>query len=265
MCKSIKRFGIIFFTCLLCFISLNISTATASAFVPDRKYYEKHGDIIWEVPTKQKLIALTFDDGPNVTYTPEVLNVLKKYHAKATFFLIGEHILEHPNLVQKEVDQGHEIENHTYQHIQIKKMSNQAFLEDVNRADRLIRKYQHSPIHLFRPPGGALNKPIIKDLRKEDYEIVLWSWHQDTEDWKRPGAKKIALHVIKNAHNGDIVIMHDSGGNRSQTVKALKIIIPTLQEKGYKFVTVKELMKSCPRYDFLFQKENPLPLTKQQK
>lgn len=227
--------------------------SSASDFIPDRTYYEDRGDIVWDVPTQQKYIALTFDDGPNESYTPKILDVLKDYHAKATFFLIGEHMVEHPDLVTREVKEGHEIENHTFTHVRLTRLPNKAFLQDVQRAEALIDHYQKDDLHLFRPPGGALNQPVIDSLRKSNYEIVLWSWHQDTEDWKRPGASRIARHVIKNAHNGDIVIMHDSGGNRSQTVNALKIILPALEEQGFQFVTVSDLLKSCPKYHFLFK------------
>lgn len=230
----------------------------ASAFVPDRQFYEKRGDIVWEVPTDKKWIALTFDDGPNETYTPEVLDVLKKYHAKATFFLIGEHMLEYPDLVKREVSEGHEIENHTFSHTILPRLSNQAFIDDVKKANKMIENYQPTSVKLFRPPGGAtnLNKSIIETLRNNHYEIVLWSWHQDTKDWRRPAAQKIVNHIIKNAHNGDIVILHDSGGDRSQTVKALKQILPKLEEEGFEFVTVSKLLKSCPKYQFLFKNEN---------
>lgn len=251
-----------FFVCLMVFGLLFSwffvkSVPKAHAFVPDRAFYEKRGDIVWDVPTTKKWIALTFDDGPDSTYTPMILDTLKKYHAKGTFFLIGEHILEYPDLVQREVQEGHEIENHTFTHRLLTKMSNEEFMNDIKKADKSIEQYQPSSVKMFRPPGGALNlnKPIIEALREEHYEIVLWSWHQDTKDWQRPGVQKIFQHVIKNAHNGDIVILHDAGGNRSQTVKALNIFLPELENEGYKFVTVSKLLKSCPRYQFLFKHE----------
>ncbi|WEG10823.1 polysaccharide deacetylase family protein [Pullulanibacillus sp. KACC 23026] len=232
----------------------------ALAFIPDRSYYEKRGDIVWEVPTEKKWIALTFDDGPDPTYTPEILDILKEYHAKATFFVIGKHILEHPNLVQREVMEGHDIENHTFSHIRLQQMTNETFLKDIKMADKTIDQFQPYRVKLFRPPGGALNlnEDIIEALKENHMEIVLWSWHQDTNDWKRPGASRIAQHVIKNAHNGDIVILHDAGGDRSQTVNALKQILPELEKQGYQFVTVSNLLRTCPKYQFLFQQENPL-------
>ncbi|HSU80675.1 MAG TPA: polysaccharide deacetylase family protein [Candidatus Angelobacter sp.] len=242
----------LFFTAILIGLFI-IKPTTAESFVPDRTYYENRGDIVWDVPTQQKYIALTFDDGPNITYTPEILDVLKDYNAKATFFLIGEKMVEHPELVTREVKEGHEIENHTFTHVRITRLPDKAFLKDVEKAEAEINRYQNDSLHLFRPPGGALNKQVIDSLIKANYEIVLWSWHQDTEDWKRPGANRIARKVINNAHNGDIVILHDSGGNRSQTVKALKTILPTLEKQGYKFVTVSDLLKSCPKYHFLFK------------
>ncbi len=248
---SIKGYFTVLSCLIVSFSQINVSEA--AGFIPDRNYYETRGDIIWEVPTKEKMIALTFDDGPNDTYTPEVLDILNEYHAKATFFLIGEHIKQFPNLARREVLEGHEIENHTFTHVVIEKMSDQEYLADISKTDKLIQTFQTSPLRLFRPPKGHLSASIIKALRKDHYEIVLWSWHQDTRDWERPGVNRIANHVIKNAHNGDIVIMHDSGGNREQTVKALKIILPTLEKQGYQFVTIRELLESCPKYKFLFK------------
>lgn len=237
-----------------------IPSVKASAFVPDRTYYEKRGDIVWEVPTTFKIIALTFDDGPDPEYTPEILDILKKNQAKATFFLIGQHMEEYPEIVKREVEEGHEIENHTFSHIVLQQMTNESFMNDINRADQLIQKYQPSSVKMFRPPGGGLNlnETVIDSLRKEHFEIVLWTWHQDTEDWKRPGVGRIVNTVTKNAKNGDIIILHDAGGDRSQTVAALKQFIPQLKARGYQFVTVKELLSTCPKYQFLFKDENQL-------
>jgi peptidoglycan/xylan/chitin deacetylase (PgdA/CDA1 family) len=96
---------------------------------------------------------------------------------------------------------------------------------------------------LFRPIGGFINERIVNLAKEQGYTVVLWSWHQDTEDWRRPGVTKIMNKVVHNVRNGDIVLYHDHGGDRSQTVQALKQILPRLQQKGYKFVTVSELLQ----------------------
>ncbi|WP_239549105.1 polysaccharide deacetylase family protein [Scopulibacillus daqui] len=210
------------------------------------------GDIVWEVPTNEKVAAITFDDGPHPIYTPEILDILKKYHAKATFFLIGNRIEQYPYLVQREVNEGHELGNHTYSHIYLNQMPYFKFLEEANRTENLIKLYQHPQIKLFRPPGGALNTDIIDTAWIENFEIILWSWDQDPKDWASPGTDRIVSHILNHIHNGSIILLHDSGGDRSQTVHALNKVIPKLQEKGYRLVTVSQLLKMNPRYASLF-------------
>lgn len=252
MNKTLKLIGI---SALLVSMLIQFSQQALAAFVPDRSYYEPRGQIIWDIPTKEKVVALTFDDGPSETYTPQILDILKEYHAKATFFLIGKHLEAFPDIVKREVDEGNEIENHTYTHVKLTRMADDDFIKDVEKSEELIQRYQKSTIELFRPPAGALNKHIIEALTDKNYRIVLWSWHQDPRDWARPGVRHIVKHVIENIHNGDIIIMHDGGGNRSQTVKALKILLPKLEQEGYSFITVKELLKKDPRYKELFKNE----------
>lgn len=227
-------------------------THKAEGFIPDRRYYEKHGDIIWEVPNKKKIVALTFDDGPDPRYTPKILDILKENHVKATFFLIGYRMQKYPDIVRREVEEGHELGNHSYTHQNLANLPKAKFLNEINQTEDLIHSYQIPHVKLLRPPLGLLSKNSINMARKENFEIVLWSWHQDPRDWANPGVYQIFHHVRSHLHNGDIILLHDAGGNRLQTVQALKKILPTLKKQGYEFTTVSQLLRTDTKYKALF-------------
>jgi peptidoglycan-N-acetylglucosamine deacetylase len=209
----------------------------------DREYYETRGEIVWEVPTGDKVIALTFDDGPDPRYTPQIAAILKEYDAKATFFVVGQRVKAHPKIVRQLMDQQHELANHTYTHPDLRRISPTKLREEVQATQEEIYKHTGLRPLLFRPPGGVYNEALVKVAKDAGFLVIMWSWHQDTRDWSDPGVKKITNKVLKNARNGDIVLFHDYGGNRKQTVEALKIIMPELKKRGYQFVTVSELMK----------------------
>lgn len=205
--------------------------------------YEEEGHVIWEVNTDEKQVALTFDDGPHPTYTPEILDVLAKYDAKATFFVIGEHAKKYSYLIERQANEGHEVANHTLTHDYTMKTRSK-LKKELEETTSIIEQITGQKTALYRPVGGRYNDLIVDTARENGYLVVMWSWHQDTEDWKRPGAKKIANKVLKGVKPGDIILFHDSGGDRSQTVRALEIILQKMQEEGYEFVTVSELVSS---------------------
>ncbi|WP_253298091.1 polysaccharide deacetylase family protein [Paenibacillus sp. MSJ-34] len=210
-----------------------------------RNYYESRGDIVWDVPTDRKMIALTFDDGPDPRYTPDILDLLRKYDAKATFFVIGKRIGNYPDIVRREVKEGHELANHTYSHTYFSgSYSVDKIKKEIEQAhDLIVRTTGYKP-QLFRPPGGYYNDSIIEAAKKQGYLVVLWSWHQDTKDWRSPGVNQIVNKVLRNARNGDIILFHDHVEGKSNTVEALKIILPALKKRGYSFVTVSELISN---------------------
>lgn len=209
----------------------------------DRPYFERRGEVIWEVPTDQKVIALTFDDGPNPVYTPQILDLLEKYHAKATFFVVGSRVKKYPRVTKELMLRGHEIANHTYHHPNIKKISSQQFQVEIEQTKSSILKTTGITSHLFRPPGGYYDERIVNAAKQAGCLVVMWSWHQDTRDWANPGVNKIVRKVLSNTRNGDIVLFHDNGGDRSQTIGALEKILPRLKQRGYRFITVSELVK----------------------
>ncbi|WP_018130164.1 polysaccharide deacetylase family protein [Effusibacillus pohliae] len=222
------------------FLILVVSIATAQS--KGRFYFEARGDVVWDVPTDQKVIALTFDDGPNPRYTPQILDLLKQHHAKATFFVTGLRVQKYPELAKREVLEGHELGNHTYSHPSMRQISSEKLQDELTKANQVINHVTGQQTHLFRPPGGHYDETIVNTAKQAGYMVVMWSWDQDTRDWGRPGAEKIVRTVLSNIHNGDIVLFHDHGGNRNQTIAALREILPELQQRGYRFVTISELL-----------------------
>ncbi|MCY7477040.1 polysaccharide deacetylase family protein [Paenibacillus larvae] len=211
--------------------------------VKGRDYFEPRGDIVWEVPMGKKMMALTFDDGPDPDETMQILDLLKQYEAKATFFLIGNRVIRYPDLVKREASEGHELANHTYSHAYFNRASKERMIKEIKDAEEAI--FQASGVHtcLFRPPGGYYNQILVDVCKANNYTPILWSWHQDTVDWKTPGVKKIVNKVLNNARGGDIVLFHDHVEGSTQTIEALKQILPELKKRGFRFVTVSELMR----------------------
>lgn len=217
-------------------------SAEARSVPKDRAYYESRGDIVWEVPTQDKFIALTFDDGPDAKLTPKILELLEKYDAKATFFVVGERVKRYPELVKKELAAGHEIGNHSFRHPAFETLSVNTIKNEMDQTQQVIYQTTGHKAVLFRPPGGVYNENIINLAKQNNMQLILWSWHQDTRDWSSPGVNKIVRKVLNNARNGDIVLMHDFVYRSSQTPEALKVILPELKKRGFSFVTVSELL-----------------------
>jgi peptidoglycan/xylan/chitin deacetylase (PgdA/CDA1 family) len=208
-----------------------------------RSYYEQQG-VVWHVDAKQKVIALTFDDGPNPNYTPKILELLKKHQAKCTFFVTGMQVKRFPEMAKRQVGEGHELGNHTFYHRHISRQTASEIRQEIADTEKMIVEATGArPPHLFRPPGGYLDDTVVQAAKREGYTIVLWSFHQDTKDWRRPGVRKIVASVTASARSGDIVLLHDHGGNRSQTVAALEQILSVLGKQGYRFVTVSDMLQ----------------------
>ncbi|SDR95015.1 polysaccharide deacetylase family sporulation protein PdaB [Paenibacillaceae bacterium GAS479] len=209
----------------------------------DRSYYETRGDVVWEVPMDEKLIALTFDDGPSPITTLQILDLLKQYKAKATFFVIGYRLDKYPEIAAREAAEGHEVANHTDAHVYFKGgISEKTITTEMDNVQKKIKAITGQSSPWFRPPGGYYNDTVIRVAKQKGYTVVLWSWHQDTKDWTSPGIGRIVNKVLKNARNGDIVLLHDHVNGSTQTVEALKLILPELKKRGYRMVTISELM-----------------------
>lgn len=183
-----------------------------------------------------KLIALTFDDGPSI-YTPIVLDALEKNHAKATFFLVGSRITDKTKgYIKRANELGCEIGNHTYNHIKISSSSLSKIQSEIKKTDNKIKSLIGSPTYILRPPYGSLTAKTQKNI---DKALVLWN--VDTLDWKYRNTNHVINHVLANAKDGDIVLMHDL---YKSTANAVDSIIKGLNKKGYKVVTVSELAQA---------------------
>ena len=194
---------------------------------------------ISNVPTSQKVVALTFDDGPLNITTPEILGILKEKNVKATFFVVGERVKRFPMLVRQEIEDGHEVGAHTYSHPNLTKLRSNQLEEELDKTEKEILTIAPKPT-LFRPPGGSYNDTIIKLTRDKGYLTILWSI--DTKDWRSPPVGDIVNSVLKNIKPGSIILLHD-GKYPSCTPEAVEFIIDSLRSLGYEFVTVSELLQ----------------------
>lgn len=191
--------------------------------------------------TTPKVIALTFDDGPSPQYTPEILSLLTRYHAHATFFVLGSEVAHWPGIVKDIVKQGSAVANHGYVHVNYFRVGVSGVIQDMDRTAALLKKEKIPTVPFYRPPYGNSNKALVAALHQKGLTVALWSI--DTRDWTSPGTSFITKRVLANARPGAIVLMHDSGGNRSQTVSALAAILPVLKSEGYQLVTLPQYVK----------------------
>ncbi|MEH2036572.1 polysaccharide deacetylase family protein [Nostoc sp.] len=189
---------------------------------------------------QQKVIALTFDDGPWPESTGQVLDILKKNQIKGTFFLIGQNVKNYPGLVKREIAEGHVIGNHTWHHW-YQFLNPQAAAYEIDHTADLIYQVTGIKTNLFRPPGGIMHNGVASYARNSKYAIIRWS--SDSLDYSRPAVPKLINNVFRRAKPGGIVLMHDGGGNRSKTVQALPEIIANFRKQGYRFVTIPELLE----------------------
>lgn len=185
---------------------------------------------------KTKKIALTFDDGPHPKVTRQILKILEKYNAKATFFVVGNAVQKNPKILKSVADAGHEIGNHTYNHTKLTTLPLQKAKLQIDSTDAVIKATIGRNATVFRPPYGAYDKTIVNQLNVPN---ILWTI--DTLDWKHRDPKKTLAAVQKNARNGSIVLMHDI---HQTTADALESILTMLQKQGYEFVTVSEMLNN---------------------
>ncbi len=198
------------------------------------------GRIVSKIETGEKVVALTFDDGPHPRTTAEILDVLKEYGVRATFFNVGENTVKRPELTAREVAEGHEIGNHTFTHINIRRLSEEKVKDQLLDTERAVTKATGVRPTLFRPPEGRIGEAGKAAAEELGYTVVLWS--VDTRDWTHRTAEEIAKTVTENVRDGDVILCHDFISGESHTAEALRIFIPKLLARGYEFVTVSELI-----------------------
>lgn len=184
----------------------------------------------------QPVVYLTFDDGPHASYTPPMLEILSRYDAVATFFVLGVQVQRFPEVLEQVVDGGHRIASHTVNHPSLANLTREEFIGEVAGGDEAIRAVvgdRADPLACLRPPYGAVDErtaPLAAELGKG---LVMWD--VDPQDWRQPGAEQIASYVLSHASPGAIILMHDGGGGRSQTVAALETVLAELSSRGYEF------------------------------
>jgi peptidoglycan/xylan/chitin deacetylase (PgdA/CDA1 family) len=212
-------------------LSLSVSSF---AYTPGKFYYQGH--------TKEKLIALTFDDGPG-PFTPRILDLLKEHHARATFFMEGDQIPSYPQFAKAVADAGMEIGNHTWSHLDFHKVKvapAARLQEELQKTEDAIQKYSGITARIVRMPHGYYNRTwLLPTLKENGYALVHWTFGTDWFLKKTP--EQMAAEYINNAHPGAVFLFHDGGRHRERTLAALKIMISTLEKKGYRFVAAEDL------------------------
>ena len=190
--------------------------------------------------TRIREIALTFDDGPNPYYTPQVLAILQQFGVKATFFDVGYLVADYPNIVRQEYHQGNIVANHSWSHPELTYFSEQGIKSQLTSTTNIIQATIGVKPSFFRPPYGAINNTVLAQARNLHYTTVMWDG--SAEDWNLPGVNVIVSKTLYYARNGAILLLHDGGGNRAETVAALPIIINDLKSRGFRFVTIQQLV-----------------------
>ncbi|WP_421721806.1 polysaccharide deacetylase family protein [Anaerobacillus alkaliphilus] len=200
--------------------------------------------MIHEVNTEQKMIAFTFDDGPNPVYTPQVLEIFQAVEGKATFYMIGEQMQKHPEIVRLVIDQGHEIGNHTFTHPMLTKLSLAESEAELKQADEIIFAMTGGKPTTFRPPYFDFNDEILSFSSSLGYSTI-GALNPDALDWEQPGVNHIFEKSKNHCRNGSILLFHDGFGDRSETIEAVRKLVNELTEEGYQLVTVSELLQNA--------------------
>ena len=181
-------------------------------------------------------VALTFDDGPNETYTPQVLDALARYGVKATFFMVGAEVERFPAMAQRVVSEGHTVGNHTWDHADLPTLDDEGFRKQVDRTQDILAAVVGATESCVRPPRGRMNAYAHEQLRLRGLRSTNWS--TDSADWKRPGVNAIVNRTLAGAKPGAVILFHDGGPDLSQTVAALPAIIEGIRARGLRLAPI---------------------------
>jgi peptidoglycan/xylan/chitin deacetylase (PgdA/CDA1 family) len=215
------------------------AAALALREVVNSSTFQLFGDYIARVDTQDKVVALTFDDGPHPLHTPRVLDLLERHHVKATFFMMGRNVERFPAIARQVLDRGHEIGNHSYSHPKLVLMSPRRVREEIERTDRLLRSIGVSGEIYFRPPHAAKFVVLPYVLVQMKKMSVLGD--VDPEEWKRRPAAVMTASILRQVRPGSIIGLHDVLG--SETLRTAEDSITALAAQGYRFETVSELIR----------------------
>ncbi|TAE59118.1 MAG: hypothetical protein EAZ87_10855 [Nostocales cyanobacterium] len=207
------------------------------------------GESVFCVNTPDKVLALTFDDGPDPVYTRAISQILLDYEAQGTFFVLGKHSEKYPQIVRTLQKQGHEIGNHTWHHYNLNSKFNDTIYQEISETDILIDKLISPDNVYFRPPFGRAGFAVTNVLKQIHKPIIFWD--VDLQDWHGKSAAEMMKIFENNFHNGSIVLLHDSDGtakkgvyaSRHNTLEVVEKILKVYTPQGYEFVTISELLK----------------------
>jgi len=203
--------------------------------------FQVFGELVNHVDTKEKVVALTYDDGPNPPYTNQLIGILERNQIKATFFVVGNIIEKHPATVRLVISKGHELGNHSYSHQKMISENPSFIRSEIEKTDQLLRKLGVKEEIHFRAPYGRKFLVLPYLLAKMNKKNILWNVNPN--DYKALNSEVIENYVLEHVSPGSIILLHDGGGDRSRTVTATESLIKKLGEKGYTFKTVSELMR----------------------
>jgi len=187
--------------------------------------------LIWQIPANEKIIYLSFDDGPHETATNFVLDTLAKFNAKASFFCIGKNVLKYPTIYKQIIDEGHAVGNHTQHHANGWEVSNELYFKEIDQAAALIKS------NLFRPPYGRIKRAQINKIINNPYKIIMWSVLSGDFDLKL-SPEACCNNVLNNAKSGSIVVFHDSAKAWERMSYALPIVLAHFSNLGYRFKAI---------------------------
>lgn len=213
------------------------------------------GRTVVEGPANERVVALTYDDGPNPPYTGRILDVLEQEHVHATFFVVGRAVQAYPTIVQRELRDGDAIGNHTWDHRHLIMMTRAQMRASLQRTDAAIYAATHEHTHLMRPPFGARDWIVMQVAHKLGYSVVMWSVPL-ARDWEYPPAQVIAQRILPHVSDGSIIVLHDGNRgrlcgpkhlsphicDRSSDIEATRLIVDNLKAQGYRFVTIPQLI-----------------------
>ena len=194
-----------------------------------------YGKPMYTLQDGPKVVALTIDDGPSAVYTPQILRILRQYGITASFSMIGQSAAAFPEVVREVAAAGHMIVNHTWNHYNLGYLPAVAVRDEISQATDAIHAATGKRPRMFRAPYGVWPPAAFSYCAQSGLTPLAWS--VDPRDWSRPGARAIVRDILSDTRTGSIILEHDGGGNRSQTVTALKIWLPRLLDKGYLFTT----------------------------
>ncbi len=195
-------------------------------------------NVYFYINTHQKAVALTIDDGPHPTLTPQILDLLDSYHAKATFFLIGERVAGNENMTKRIVDSGHEIGNHLMRDTRSIQLTPEQFARELRQSHELLSGY--GAIRWFRPGSGIYNQRMLNQIQQYNYNLALASVYP--YDAHQPYVQLSARYILSNVKPGAILVLHDGIPERGErTTQILEEVLPALTEQGYQIVTLSEL------------------------